>query len=400
MITVEEAIQIINSTKSDFGTEYIPLHQAVGKVLREPLLADRPFPPYNRVTMDGIAIRYDDFQKGTRQFSVKGIAPAGAPVHSLTAPDGCIETMTGAVLPEGTDSVIRYEDITIDQQIATIHLDSVVKGQNVHVKGQDRKEGEQVVPPGVLISPAEIGVASTIGKDKLLVSKMPRVMILSTGDELVEIHQTPQPHQIRRSNVYRLHTTLHLAGIEAHTFHLNDNYDEIVNALQQILLDYDIVLMSGGVSKGKFDYLPDALAALGVTKLFHKIMQRPGKPFWFGQSPKGTLIFALPGNPVSSFLCTHRYFLPWLKKTLGYPPERQPFAQLATDFTFKPDLTYFLQVKIDFDKDGITHAYPVEGNGSGDLANLVDADAFLQLPRGKDHFSKGEVFPCFTFRNF
>jgi molybdopterin molybdotransferase len=223
-------------------------------------------------------------------------------------------------------------------------------------------------------------------------------MIISTGDELVEINRSPEPHQIRRSNVYRLRATLDQLGIPADTHHMKDNYEEIAEKLRQIAAEYEVIILSGGVSKGKFDYLPDVLEDLGVKKLFHRIRQRPGKPFWFGESPKGKLIFALPGNPVSSFLCTHRYFIPWLRKCLGYPDRSQPHAILKEDFTFTPDLTYFLQVRVDYDEQGRIWATPEEGNGSGDLANLVDADAFLQLPRGRNEFKAGEVFPLFFYR--
>jgi len=143
--------------------------------------------------------------------------------------------------------------------------------------------------------------------------------------------------------------------------------------------------------------VPDALANLGVVKHFHKVAQRPGKPFWFG-GKENTRVFALPGNPVSSFMCLNRYFYPWLRASLGLLPMVTPFAELTANFHFKPDLTYFLQVKTSYSPAGKILATPVEGNGSGDLANLVDADAFLELPRGRNDFEKGEVFPLFVYR--
>jgi molybdopterin molybdotransferase len=398
MITVEEAIKIISETVRDFGTEEVELGKAIGRILREPLQADRPFPPYHRITMDGIAIHYEAFAKGQRTFPVEGVAAAGTPQQQLQDPAACLEVMTGSMLPEGADTVIRYEDVSISEGKATINIEEVSQGQNIHRQGIDRQKGDEVVPPGTMISPAEVGVASTIGKARLLVSRLPRTMIISTGDELVEINRTPKPHQIRRSNVYRLRATLAELGIPADTHHMKDDYDEITEKLRQIAAEYEVIILSGGVSKGKFDYLPGVLEELGVKKLFHRIRQRPGKPFWFGESPKGRLIFALPGNPVSSFLCTHRYFIPWLRTCLGYPDRSRPHAILKEDFTFTPDLTYFLQVRVDYDEQGRIWATPEEGNGSGDLANLVDADAFLQLPRGRNKFNAGEVFPLFFYR--
>lgn len=398
MISVEEAVRIIQETVKDFGIEPIALEQSVGRVLREDLYADRDFPPYDRVTMDGIAICRESFQNGRRRFPIAGVAAAGSPQMELKSPKQCLEVMTGSILPVGADAVIRYEDLEISDKVATIILDEVKPEQNIHKRGEDRQKGALIVAKGRKLSPAEIGVAATIGKAQIQVSRLPKTIVISTGDELVEVEETPLPHQIRRSNVYRLKATLMRYGVPVDTFHLQDNMTEILQSLENILEEYEVVLMSGGVSKGKFDYLPEALAKLGVKKMFHRIAQRPGKPFWFGQAPNGSLVFALPGNPISSFLCTHRYFMPWLDACLGLPTVAAPKAILQQDVTFKPDLTRFLEVRLDYDDAGRILAWPVQGNGSGDLANLVDADAFLELPRGRDAYEKGAVFSLFFYR--
>lgn len=398
MISVEKALEIINNHKKDFGVEEIPLAESIGRVLKEDLFTDRELPPYNRVTMDGIAIQHKYFAKGIRAFSVEGIAPAGTPQLSLKKEGGCIEVMTGSVLPKNVDTVIRYEDVVIENGVATIQVEILNKGKNIHRQGEDRQKGDLVAPSGSVISPAEVGVAATVGKSHLKVTCLPKAIIISTGDELVEIEEAPLPHQIRKSNVHRLRATLAKHGIMADRHHLDDDMAAIQKDLKGIIEKYEVVILSGGVSKGKFDFLPDALAALGVEKLFHRIKQRPGKPFWFGKAPNGTLVFALPGNPVSSFLCTHRYFITWLNASLGLPTDNQPHGILTEDTSFKPDLTYFLQVKVSYNQKGQILVTPVSGNGSGDLANLVDADAFLQLPRGKDLFEKGEVYPLLFYR--
>ncbi len=398
MITVQEAVEIIKTKVKDFGVEEIPLSEAMGRVLREDLFAERDFPPYHRVTMDGIALHYKSYAEGKRSFPIEGIAAAGSPIKTLQDSSACFEVMTGSILPEGTDTVIRYEDLNIKEGTAQLLVDKVKEGQNIHYKGEDRKAGSLVTKQGRRLSAAEIGVAATIGKAKIKVSKLPKAMIISTGDELVEIHEKPLAHQIRRSNVHRLKATLSGLGLPVDTHHLNDDMEEILANLSEFINKYDVLVLSGGVSKGKFDFLPEALEKLGVQKLFHKIKQRPGKPFWFGEAPNGCLVFALPGNPVSSFLCTHRYFIPWLEQSLALPPEKNATALLKSDFFFKPDLTYFLQVKINYNADGQILAEPVVGHGSGDLANLVDADAFLQLPRGRNEFKQGEAFPLFFYR--
>jgi len=398
MISVEEALNIIFLHKQDFGTEEIHLDNSMGRILREKFHADRDFPPYNRVTMDGIALAYASFEKGQREFQIAGIAAAGSPQQSLSDPSMCMEVMTGAILPAGTDTVIRYEDLNEKGKIVQVQLDSLSLGQNVHKLGEDRVQGSVIVKKGKQISSAEIGVGATIGKVNVTVSRLPKTLIISTGDELVEIHETPLPHQIRRSNIHRLKSTLQSFGIEADSHHFEDDLEEIKTKLARMILDYEVILLSGGVSKGKFDYLPEALEAVGVKKLFHKIKQRPGKPMWFGKSPGNCCIFALPGNPVSSFLCMHRYFVPWLQQSMQMQASTRPKAALAADIAFKPDLTYFAQVKLEYSPEGKILAHPVEGHGSGDLANLVDADAFIQLPQVKDLYAAGEVYELIQYR--
>lgn len=398
MISIEEARAILFAQLPDYGTENVPTTSAVGRVLREHLYADRDFPPYDRVTMDGIALRHERLAAGQRTFRIVGVAPAGKPRQRMEQADACLEVMTGAVLPEGTDTVIRYEDLTLAEGAATVNVEDIQLGKNVHRQGEDRKAEERVVTAPRWLSPAEIGVAVTIGKTHLNVSRLPKTMLVSTGDELVDIDDKPQPHQIRKSNVYRLLAALETYGPPCNTHHLLDDYETIRSTLEDIISDHEVLILSGGVSKGKFDFLPDALESLGVQRLFYKVRQRPGKPFWFGRADNGTLIFALPGNPVSSFMCAQVYLLPWLRRVAGLPEEPQAHAILEEDYAFRPDLTYFLQVKTRFDERGRIFARPITGHGSGDLANLVAADAFLELPQGRETFKAGEAFPLFPFR--
>ncbi|MEZ4933581.1 MAG: molybdopterin molybdotransferase MoeA [Saprospiraceae bacterium] len=397
MTTIEQATDIILSNTLSFGEESVPLGLATGRILREDLIADRDFPPFNRVSMDGIAIQFEYFAKGKRAFKIEGLQAAGAPQMTLEDTNNCLEVMTGAMLPQGTDTVIRYEDVDIKDGVATIQIEDVAAKQNIHQRGTDRAAGSLIVKRGCLISPAEIGVAATVGRGSLAVSKKPRVAIISTGDELVDVSEQPLPHQIRKSNIHNLAAAVSEWGIMANLFHLPDEKNAIREILTEVLKNHDAVLLSGGVSAGKLDFVPDVLEELKVEKMFHKVSQRPGKPFWFGRNDS-TVVFAFPGNPVSSFMCLNRFFRPWLLASYGLPPFAERYAILSKDFYFKPELTYFLQVKINYGKDGRLTAVPIEGKGSGDLANLVDADAFLELPRGQDQFEKGEVFPVFFYR--
>ena len=396
MITSQKALQIILDNTEDFGIEEIPFLDSLGRILKEDIIADREFPPFNRVSMDGIAISHDTFSKGAREFAIENIQPAGSEQVELIDSKNCIEVMTGAVLPKNVDVVIPYEQVTIVNGIATVQIDEIKHLQNVHLKGKDRIENDILQKKDTIISSAEIGIFATVGKSIIKVAKQPKVLIISTGDELVGVSEKPLSYQIRRSNVYTLVSLLERLNIKAETEHISDNKQLLKQKIEQHLEHYDVLLFSGAVSKGKFDFLPEVFDKLGIEKLFHKVKQRPGKPFWFGKRDSKN-IFAFPGNPVSTFVGCLKYFYPWYKKSMGIDCENQHKAILAEDFVFKPELTYFLQV-ITENKNGMLYATPVVGNGSGDLANLAETDAFMELPDHRNEFKEGEVFPLIEFR--
>lgn len=394
MISVTEATRIIQQVSAPHSITPVPLAEAVNRVLAEAVLADRDLPPFNRVAMDGIAIRSASF--GTyKSYQIEGIQPAGTAGKVLSDESRCLEVMTGAVLPEGTDAVVRYEDIEVKDGIATIQLQAVTAGMNVHHQGNDARQGDVLLTEGQLISPAEVALLSSVGKAVVKVYDFPRTAIISSGDELVEVDAMPQAHQIRRSNAYALQAAMREMGWQASAFHLNDTREDVRHELQLLMQDYDVLILSGGVSKGKFDFIPDALNELGVTKLFHQVSQRPGKPFWFG-TIANKVVFALPGNPVSTFLCFYRYIKPWIRNSVGVKPAGQT-AILASAVEFSPALTYFLQVHVAYDQ-GKLIASPVPGGGSGDFANLKAVQGFLELPADRASFQAGEVFPFIPFR--
>ena len=411
MISVQSAKNIILDNTQNFGTEEIPFMQSVGRVLKEYIIADRDFPPFNRVAMDGIAIKFSYFKNGQRSFIIEGVQPAGSEQLLMQNSENCIEVMTGAVLPNNCDTVIRYEDVILKNGTATITVDSIKQQQNIHKKGSDKIKSSILITKNSAISSAEIGVLATVGKSTVKVAKQPTVMIISTGDELVDVHENPLAHQIRRSNVYTLVSLLSELKIPSKTTHITDDKSILKEKIQSYLQEYDVLLFSGAVSKGKFDFLPEVLSELGVEKLFHKVAQRPGKPFWFGisdalntntqqvhqNSKNNTTVFAFPGNPVSTFVNCLVYFYPWYKKSVGISSEDKT-AILSEDVTFKPILTYFLQVEIT-NNNGQLLATPIKGNGSGDLASLTEADGFLELPKTEETlFKKGSIFPLIIYR--
>ena len=403
MISVTEARQIIQANEQGWGIEAIDIEHASGRILREDIFADRDFPPFDRVTMDGIAIDSNHFNSGNRIFEITDIQTAGEKAKSITLKNTAIEIMTGAILSTNANANVKYEDLLITElngkRFAEIKLEVIPKWQNVHKKASDRQIGDLLIKKGRKLSPADIAALATVGKSKIKVSRNPKIAIISTGDELVEVNQEPESHQIRMSNSISIQAKLNELGIENKRFHLLDDYASLKIKIKEILKRYDVLLLSGGVSKGKADFIPEVLSELGVEKLFHKVAQRPGKPFWFGKTNNNKCIFALPGNPISTFMCFTVYFLSWLNASLKNQSRHSIKGVLSEDFNFKPDLTYFMQVDVEIGDQGQLTAKPCIGGGSGDLSNLLESNAFLELPSSNSNFKKKDVFELFFFRN-
>ena len=395
MITVAQALQTVLNSCHNFGIEEIPFLKSMGRILKEEIVADRDFPPFNRVSMDGISIDYQQFKNGRRVFKIEGIQAAGSRQITLKDQKNCIEVMTGAILPNHTNTVIRYEDVTLEDGIATVNIDMIKEGQNSHNKGKDRKVNDLLITQNTKISAAEMGVLATVGKSVVKVAKQPKVMIVSTGDELVGVDQIPLEYQIRRSNVFTLVSLLERLNIPSETSHISDDKLIIKSKIESYLLEYDVVLFSGAVSKGKYDFLPEIFEELKVYKKFHKVMQRPGKQFYFGKTDTCT-VFGFPGNPISTFVNCLAYFYPWYHRSVGLEILEE-MAILGEDVSFVPNLDYFLQVALE-NKSGNLVAFPVSANGSGDLASLANTDAFMQLPKDATEFKKGEVYPILKYR--
>jgi molybdopterin molybdotransferase len=316
--------------------------------------------------MDGVAINFSAWESGKRTFKIENIQLAGSPQKELQNAENCIEAMTGAILPKNTDTVIRYEDTETtsngNERFLTIKLETLNFGKNVHKQGTDKQKGDVIVEKGCRIGAAEIGVAASVGKSEILVSKLPKIAVIATGDELVAIDQKPLPHQIRKSNIYSIQAGLQQLGIQCSLYHLADSKAILTEKLAEILTKYDAIVLSGGVSMGKADFVPEVLTNLGVQKLFHKIKQRPGKPFWFGKTPNGKAVFALPGNPVSTFMCFYKYVKPWILQSSKLKTNNNiVYAILSENITFNPALTYFLQVTTVLKKKRFFGCNPDEG---------------------------------------
>jgi len=400
MLSVADAYRRVLATACPLPPETVPLATATGRVLHQTIVADRDFPPYNRVTMDGIALRFEALAAGHTTFRIERTQLAGAAPQPLADPLAALEIMTGAALPPGTDTVVRYEDVDFDDEPrrATVRVAPPRQGHNVHTQGSDQPTGAALLAPGRVLSPAEIAVAATVGAATLAVARRPRLAVVSTGDEIVPVEAAPLPHQIRRSNAHMLQAALALDGAESTIFHFDDDLATLKAELPPLLAGFDAVLLSGGVSKGKADFLPRALRELGVEEIFHRVAQRPGQPFWFGQAPGGAVVFALPGNPVATFAGYYRYVRGWLRQCQGVGPAPQVFAALTEAVEFKPALTSFLTVRLEPAPDGRLLAHPTPTAGSGDLAGLLVADGLLELPPHLTHFAAGTAWPVWPYR--
>lgn len=395
MVTPAEADALIRQHVTCLPIESLPLAQCAGTVLRENIYAERDQPPFDRVAMDGIAL--DSARaRGGASFAIQAMQAAGDPPLTLAAPAAlphCIEIMTGASLPVGCDAVVPVEQITVDGGRATLARELVVTpGLNVHRRGSDSRQGALLLEAGLRLEAPEVAIAASAGMPRVRVSAQPRIVIISTGNELIEPGESIAAHQVRRSNVYGV-----LASLRRHGFqrvaddHIDDDAAQLRERLRLHLDTHDVLILSGGVSMGKLDLVPQALAELGVQQLFHKIAQRPGKPMWFGMAPSGTAVFALPGNPVSTLVCLARYVLPALHAAMGGRPRQSDRIALAAPVEVKVALATFLPVRISTDDWGRPWAEPRPTQGSGDFVSLAGTDGFVELPPGPNRYAKGFV---------
>ena len=392
MITPAEAFEAVLGAMPALESETVEAAAAVGHTLRQTVVAERDQPPFDRVMMDGVAIAYADFAGGRRKFHLQATQAAGDERLALE-PGKAIEIMTGAALPVGADCIVPVERIAMSGDAAVVEDGyEASERQFVHAQGSDHAAGAGLLSPGQPVSATDIAIIASCGLTEVAVSRTPRVRVLSTGNELVPAGQAIEPHQVRLSNGPAV-----IAMLGQHGFD-NCMHDHIVDEPAQLetkigahLAAADALILSGGVSMGKADYVPQVLASLGVEMVFHRISQRPGKPMWFGLAPGGKPVFALPGNPVSTLVCCRQYVIPAMHKACGRLPGAPEFAALTQDVTFEPALTCFLPVKLVSNVNGGVLAMPVHTNTSGDFASLTGTDGYVELAREQNHFPAGSA---------
>ena len=386
MINPNEALNLIQGLIVPQQVQNVAIQDAIGLILAEDLTADRDFPPFNRAMMDGIAIKNTAIKK----WLIEDIAFAGEPQKHLRDSNAAIEIMTGAPVPLECSSIIKIEDIMFvdiagEKWAEYVGQDAIKHGQFIHIQASDCKKNDLILSSGTKIGPVEIAIAATIGKSELSVFKKPAIAIFSTGDEIVAIHEKPQAHQIRSSNSVMLESVLKSHGFSTTVAHMKDEKSVVAKSLESALEKHEILLLSGGVSAGKKDFIPEVLAELGFKPIFHKIAQKPGKPLYVGNRADGRLVFAFPGNPISTLTCFWIYFLPWV---LGNRLVLSTISVVNLPSS-NPKLDQWLPVKI---KGG--QAETLKNNGSGDLFHWKFADGLLWQKAG----STDQSLPFFPLR--
>lgn len=397
LITCQEALGLVAAHIAALSTrrdvERVPLEQALGRVLAQPVHADRDQPPFPRSTRDGYAVRAADH--GVRKLigSVRaGEVWTGAPLARREA----IEVMTGAPIPDGADAVVMLEYVeaaAVTVSISDKHLP--VAGDNVVPRGQEARAGDVLLPTGVRLTAAEIALAASVGAAELNVYVQPMAAVLATGDELVAVDQTPAPHQIRNSNSHTLAAlTRQHGGVPRLLLPASDTREALLERITAARAA-DMLLLSGGVSAGKYDLVEDVFLSMGAEFYFTGVLMQPGKPVVFGRLPATDThaeqwIFGLPGNPVSTLITALLFAMPMLRALGGESSPQPRFVQatLASEIKVRPGLTRFMPAKLSSSLDCVT-ADPVESHGSGDLAGNARANGYIVMPSDADSLTSG-----------
>ena len=396
-LTPSDADRLINEYLLSFRQELVPLTHARGRILRESLRADRDIPPFNRVTMDGYALRTHELNRGVRQFKVLGFQPAGsAPLRLSHEACSSLEVATGAVIPEGADCVVPREmAVRSGNSIQLMDtVSQIAPGNAIHPRASDAVTGTPLIPAGTRLRARELAIAASVGACQLPVSVRPCIKIVSTGDELVQPSAQVEAWQIRRSNDIALSTALASAGFDdVECFVAQDSEQSLLEVISPLLKAGNFVILTGGVSAGRLDLVPEVLSRLGVNRVFHGIAQRPGKPMYFGVGMESVPVFALPGNPAAAFITLHRYVLPALVEASVATAPRKPVVALSERVVFRPEMTCFLPVRLQSGPKGELLAVPVPINTSGDYTRLAQSDGFVELPAERSEFPAGYTTP-------
>jgi len=385
IIEFDEAYKIVMNSAFSTGTETISFKDSLNRVLARDIRSDMDIPPFNKATVDGFACRKADL--GVELEIIETIAAGIKPEKSISESQ-CSRIMTGATIPEGADIVFMIEDSQI-MDSGKVKFTGLFSKENISFKGEDIKNGDTVLKSGKLIRPQDIAVMATVGCTSVIAGKMPVIAVISSGDELVEPSEKPGISQIRNTNAYQLLAQIKRSGANGKYLGIARDDEEVTyNILMQAISESDIVLITGGVSMGDFDFVPSVIERAGVRILFSSIKVQPGKPTTFGVHPD-TLVFGLPGNPVSSFIQFELLVRPliykmmnchWEPLTINLPMQRS-YSRKSTDRQS--------WIPVAITQEGMVT--PMEYHGSAHISALTSADGIIAIQVGKKTLEKGEI---------
>lgn len=395
MLTFEEArrrvIEQVGKNRGPRGILGVSVWDALGLVLAQEIKTDREYPPFDRSTRDGYAVRSKEVAPGA-SLKCAGEIKAGDTVKEALAPGMCVQIMTGAAVPPGADVVVMIEHTQREDDVIRFER-AAQAGQNIVPRGSEAAAGQTILRPGTRLGYAELALAAQVGAVELQCSKRPCVAILSTGDEVVLVDQTPGEFQIRNSNSVSLSAQVRIAGGEPVVLgNAADRPEELGEKIERGLQE-DALVLSGGVSMGKYDLVEKVLKAMGAEFFFDAVTIRPGKPAVFGMC-QGKPVFGLPGNPVSTMVTFELFVTPAIDLLSGAEARPLPLveAHLAEALTEKPGLTHFLPARVEW--LGLEpHVKALKWQGSGDIAALAKANCFLVVQADREKIEAGESVP-------
>jgi molybdopterin molybdotransferase len=402
VISVRDALQLLEGAAHALDPVEVPLDACQGLVLAEAVAADRDLPPTDRSAMDGFAVRAEDIPQDGQELEVIGELRAGQAVGDLRVGAGqAARIMTGASVPPGADTVVMVERTTELDERRRVRIDERPgKGQHIRRRAEELRLGEVAVSPGAPIHAPEIAALASVGHTSVRVHRTPVVHVLSTGDEVVEPGRDAADHQVRNSNGYALLAQLADLGVAGRYLGIAGDERGVLEDRLDRGLAGDLLLVTGGVSVGDYDFVREALAAAGMQRLFHGVAVKPGKPILAGRT-NDCLVFGLPGNPVSTYTAFAVFVAPALRRMQGYrhwKNERLP-AVLAEPLRTRPGRETYHLARLTVRSEGLT-AVPVTHAGSGDVFALARANGFLVTPESGASLAAGATVPAFLWKDF
>jgi molybdopterin molybdotransferase len=393
LIEIEEARRLVVGRASPLPAELVPLREALDRVLAVEVSSADPVPGFDNSAMDGFAVRAADTAAASGDapvtLDVVDESRAGRPAERSVGPGEAILISTGAMVPEGADSVVRVEDTNSRDSRVEIGV-AVETGRDVRRAGEDVRGGETVVRPGTVLGPAELGVIASVGRDAVECTRRPSVSVLTTGDELREPGEPLGPGGVRNSNAYSVPALVERAGGEVVRVEtVPDERTATLRAIERALA-FEVIVICGGVSVGEHDHVRAALAELGVEEAFSGVALRPGSPTAFGTHPGGALVFGLPGNPVSAMVTFLLLARAAIDALLGSNPDRhRTSAILDEDYAKKPGRAHAVRCRLELAEDG-WHARTTGEQGSHILTSMLGAEALALIPTDSGSVSAGE----------